>query len=466
MGGGPKDRKKKRSNARPAVRRLGQAAALGLGLAACSALEPVELAQPAEVVNTPAQFASAGGLQTQVTGNLLTLFGDPVLRAAVAESLDSNPDILQAAKRLKLAGFDLTTTGADAWPQVSGNLNASRGDPSGESVSPTLDVSWEIDIWGRQAERRRAARADKAAVAARFEATRVSVAAQMMQAWFAAIEARQQRQVEAQRLSGLRAQAENIRANYRSGIGSLDDLSAIERVVALSEASLAQREGQHNDAVRAVELLLGQYPDNDLAIPSHLPRLTATPAPGVPLSVLSARPDMQAAWQDAVAANKRIAVSQKELLPQISLTGQFGSTSADFSALSHGATIWSLASSLTAPIFEAGRRKANIEASKTRADQALLTYLQTALTAFNEVEQALDQERLLAMREARLAEAATHARATETTIETRYRAGLAGVLDLLSAQNAVFDIQSQLLAVRADRLRNRVALGLALGKGV
>ena len=466
MGGGPKDRGMTRPGGHRAARRVALVALLGFGLAACSALEPVELAPAEQVLQAPGQFTGADGLQAQVTGNLLELFADPVLRAAVAEALDSNPDILQGAKQLELAGFDLTTARADAWPQVSGNLAASRGDPAGESVSPTLDVSWEIDIWGRQADRRRAARADRAAQAARYEATRVSVAAQMMQAWFTAIEARQQQQVEAQRLKGLRAQAENIRANYRSGIGSLDDLSAIERDVALSEASLAQRRGQYNDAVRAVELLLGQYPDNDLAIPSHLPRLTATPAPGVPLAVLAARPDMRAAWQDAVAANKRIAVSQKELLPQISLTGQFGSTSADFSALSHGATVWSLASSLTAPIFEAGRRKANVEASKTRADQALLTYLQTALTAFNEVEQALDQERLLALREARLAEAVTHARATETTIETRYRAGLAGILDLLSAQNAVFDIQSQLLAVRGERLRNRVALGLALGKGV
>ena len=268
------------------------------------------------------------------------------------------------------------------------------------------------------------------------------------------------------RLKVLRTSADNTRANFRSGIGTLDDLSAIERDVALSEAALALNEGQVRDAVRAVELLLGQYPDNDLAIPSRLPRLKAAPAPGLPLAVLSERPDLQAAWKAAVAANRRIAVSQKELLPQISLTGQFGSASNDFSALSQGATVWSLASALTAPIFEAGRRKASIEASRNRADQALITYLQTALIAFSEVEHGLDQERVLARRAARLAVAVTHARATETTFETRYRAGLSTILDLLSAQNAVFDIQSQLLAVRNERLKNRVALGLALGKGV
>ncbi|KIC10863.1 hypothetical protein RA19_08950 [Leisingera sp. ANG-M1] len=456
MGGSPKTRKPRSICAVLAT----------ASLTACSALEPVALPPSKEVLNAPAQFSAPAPAGGQVTDSLLDLFDDPVLRAAVAQSQSGNLDIRQSAKRLELAGIDLTTTAADAWPQLSANVNASHGSGAGESLSPTLDVQWEVDLWGLQADRRRASRADRAAEAARHQALQDSVAAQLMQAWFDAVAAKQQQGLEARRLKVLRASAENTRANYRAGIGTLDDLSAIERDVALSQAALALNEGQTHDAVRTVELLLGQYPDNDLAIPSRLPRLKAAPAPGVPLAVLAERPDMQAAWQDAVAANRRIVVSQKELLPQISLTGQFGSTSDDFGALSHGATVWSLAAALTAPIFEAGRRKANIEASRNRADQALITYLQTALTTFSEVERGLDQERILARREARLAAAVTHARATEATFETRYRSGLSTILDLLSAQNAVFDIQSQLLAVRNERLKNRVALGLALGKGV
>ncbi|MEX0304509.1 MAG: efflux transporter outer membrane subunit [Leisingera sp.] len=456
MGGSPKTR----------TPRFFCAVLAAASLTACSTLEPVALPPAQEVLNAPAQFsapAPAGGL---LADSLLELFDDPELRAAVARSQGGNLDLRQSAKRLELAGIDLTTTAADAWPQLSGNLNASRSSGAGENLSPTLDVHWEVDLWGRQADRRRASRADRAAEAARHEALQASVAAQLMQAWFDAVAAKQQQDLERRRLTVLRASAENTRANYRAGIGTLNDLSAIERDVALSQAALALNVGQAHDAVRTVEFLLGQYPDNELAIPSHLPRLKAAPAPGLPLAVLTERPDMQAAWQDAVAANRRIAVSQKELLPQISLTGQFGSASNDFSALSHGATVWSLASALTAPIFEAGRRKASIEASRNRADQALLTYLQTALTAFSEVERGLDQERILARREARLAAAVTLARATEATFETRYRAGLSTILELLSARNAVFDIQGQLLAVRNERLKNRVALGLALGKGV
>ncbi|WP_194287214.1 TolC family protein [Tritonibacter aquimaris] len=435
-------------------------------LTACSALEPVALPSAPEVLKAPEQFSTPAQDDGQITRGLLDLFDDPVLRATVIQAQSDNLDLKQSAKRLELAGIDLATTAADAWPRLSGAVNANRGSAAGESLAPTLDVQWEVDLWGRQADRRRVSFASRAAEVARHQALQDSIAGQLMQAWFDAVAAKQQQRLEARRVKLLRSSAENTRANYRAGIGTLDDLSAIERDVALSQAALALREGQTHDAVRRVELLLGQYPDNSLEIPARLPRLKSSPKPGLPLAVMVARPDMKAAWQEAVAANRRISVSQKDLLPQISLTGQFGSVSNDFSTLSHGATVWSLASSLTAPIFEAGRRRANIEASKRRADQALITYLQTALIAFSEVERALDQERILARREARLRAAVTHARATEATFETRYRAGLSTILDLLSARNAVFDIQSQLLEVRNARLKNRVALGLALGKGV
>ncbi|KPD10615.1 efflux transporter outer membrane subunit [Phaeobacter sp. 11ANDIMAR09] len=417
-------------------------------------------------MNAPAEFSNRASLNSQITDTLLDLFDDAALRAAVTQALENNLDVLLSAKQLELAGIDLNTTKADAWPQLSGNVNASRANQAGDSLSPALDVQWEVDIWGRQSDRRFAARADQQAQIARHDAMRASTAAQLMQAWFDAVTAHKQQTLEGQRLKVLQASAQNARENYRSGIGALEDLSAIERDVALSKAALALNTGQSHDAVRGVEILLGQYPDNDLAVPAYLPRLLPAPAAGVPLTVLTNRPDMRAAWQDVVAANKRISVSQKDLLPQISITGQFGSTSSDFGALSHGATIWSLASALTVPIFQAGRLKANIASSKNRADQAVLTYLQTALTAFAEVERGLEQEHILARRETQLAAAVTHARAAETTTETRYRAGLVDILSLLSARNAVFDIQSQLWALRNARLQNRVALGLALGTGV
>lgn len=440
--------------------------ALVLGLSACASMTAPPLPDQKQLLSAPETFATTGPLSTAVVESLLVLFDDPPLRATVTQSISGNLDLQHAQLGLVLSGIESANIDRAALPTLSGNLSAQRGAAGQSSVSPTLDVRWEIDLWGQQSDQRKAARADKAAVALRHDALRASIAAQVMQAWFDAVTAKQLVNLEQQRLRVLRANVENTRASYRAGIGSLDDLSAINRDLAQTQATLALLQGQSNDATRAVELLLGEYPDNDLAIPLRLPRLNKAPAPGIPLDVLTNRPDMRAAWHELLASNNRISVAQKDLLPQITITGQSGRSASDFSGLSSGASIWSLASALTTPLFEAGRRRAEIDASKTRADQASVTYLQTALTAFSEVEHALDQERVLAQRQMRLTQAVQHARSTETTTATRYRSGLVDILDLLSARNAVFDIQSQLLAVRRDRLKNRVALALALGTGV
>ena len=144
-------------------------------LTACSALEPVALPSSQEVLNAPETFSTPVPAGGQITGSLLDLFDDPVLRAAVNQSLSGSLDLRQSAKRLELAGIDLTTTTADAWPQLSGNVNASRSRGAVESLSPTLDVQWEVDLWGRLADSRRASRADRAAETSRHQALQASV---------------------------------------------------------------------------------------------------------------------------------------------------------------------------------------------------------------------------------------------------------------------------------------------------
>ena len=136
MGGSPKNRKPRAPMRAKTARRLGSAVIAAVSLTACTALEPVELPPSKEVLNAPAQFSSPAAAGNQITESLLDLFNDQVLRAAITQALSGNLDIRQSAKRLELAGIDVTTTGTDAWPQLSGNVNASRGSAAGESISP------------------------------------------------------------------------------------------------------------------------------------------------------------------------------------------------------------------------------------------------------------------------------------------------------------------------------------------
>lgn len=440
-----------------------------LALAGCADFAPPPERDAVDRLSPPAQFAAGQSGQTELVTGLLDLFDDASLKAVVNRALANNLDIRTAALQMELAGYNAQISGAALYPSATGTFNQTRTGgtaPTGGTTRPSLDVSWEVDLWGRLRDQRGAARLDTRAQEENLRAVRASVAAQVMQGWFEYARAAQAMALEGQRLEGLKQREEFVRRNYRAGVGNLDDLAAIERDVALSEEIVLANRGTRNDAARALELLLGEYPDAVISGSPRLPKLRAAPKAGVPAQVLTERPDLRSAWAGVEAADRRIAVAQKDLLPQISLTGSLGSTSPEFSDLLSGATIWSLAGNLTAPIFDGNRRRTEILASRNRADQAWINYLQTALRAFSEVERALDQERLLRGREAELRAAVGHAQRTADLFDTRYQAGLASILDLLDAQNAVYNIRSQLLTVRTTRLNNRVALALALGKEV
>ena len=442
---------------------------IALGLSGCAQFAPPPDRDAIGDLSIPAKFEQVQSGQTRLQSDLLSLFNDKTTFEITNLALQNNLDIRAAALRMELAGYNAKITGSGLLPRLNGTAGSNRAggsSPVTQTSSTSLDVSWEVDLWGKLQDSTQAARLDSEAAAEQLQFARASVAAQTMQAWFEFVRSKQAVQLENRRLDGLRRQEDLVRQNYRAGVGNIDDLSAIKRDVALSKEVLLANQSTQDDAARALELLLGQYPDGKLTQSAKLPVLQAPPKAGIPAVVLSERPDLRAAWQQVAAADRRIKVAQKELLPNIALTGSLGSQSSDLGDLLNGATIWSLAGNLTAPIFQGGCLKTEVLASRNRADQAWVSYLQAILRAFSEVERALGQETLLRQREAELRSAVKHAQTTANLFEDRYQAGLVSILELLNAQNAVFNIQAQLLSVRTARLNNRVALALALGKGV
>jgi len=400
---------------------------------------------------------------------LTELFSDRTLTGIVDRAIANNLDVRAAALRMEQAGYVAQISTSDLVPGLSGTIGNSRAggtNTTAGTARTSLDVSWEIDLWSKLRDTGRAARDDAKAAAEQLRFAQASIAAQTMQAWFEFSRAAQAVQIEQRRLAGLKRQEDLVRRNYGAGVGNLDDLAAIERDVALANEVVLANQSTQTGAARTLELLMGEYADGRIAEAKGLPALRSAPRAGIPADVLAKRPDLRAAWQKVLAADRRIKVAQKDLLPRVSLTGSLGSQSAEFGNLLSGATIWTLAGNLTAPVFENGRRRTEILASRNRADQAWVAYLQAVLRAFSEVERGLEQETQLRLREEELRRAVKHAQIAANLFEDRYQAGLASILELLNAQNAVFDIQAQLLAIRTARLNNRVALALALGNEV
>jgi len=401
---------------------------------------------------------------------LLALFEQPELHTLIQQALDNNLDLQLAAKRIEEANYNANISTANLWPKLNGSLGRTRsrsaGDLHNTLFNGNLDVSWELDIWGRLLNQRSAAKATAKARLADFTRARDSLAAQTMQGWFNVLTAQQQVEIEQQRLTSLESIQDIIRDRYVTGLGSINDLDAAQRNSAQSKANLAQLQENLKTSKRQLQVLLNQYPNAQLLASAQLPPLQSAPAAGLPADILTQRPDLQAAWQQVLAADANAKASFKDMFPGLRLTGNLGKQSPEFSELMQQPSVWNLAGNLAAPIFNAGQLRNQYKASFSRAEQAYLNYLKVTLTAFQEVESALSQENSLAVREQALAEAVFYARRTYENASEDYGNGVINVLDLINTQLALFNTESQLLNIKNARLQNRVTLALALGQGI
>ncbi|MGH1379058.1 MAG: TolC family protein [Alphaproteobacteria bacterium] len=421
-------------------------------------------------LSAPAVFKTQQAQDSKIIHGLFDVFQDETLNALVERSLVNNLDIQLAAKQLEEAGFNAQAEWGNILPKLSGNLATNReqgvqGKLQG-TYSPSLDVSWEVDVWGKLLNQKESLDATALASVENYQAVQDSIAAQVMQGWFDVVTTEKQVMLEQSRLKNLKRSLENSRRNYESGLGALDDLGAVKRDIAQTKVTLSSNINNHNTAVRVLQVLAGEYPDGKTTLEYNLPALISSPTAGLPADLLTNRPDLRRAWQEVLAADKLVKVAHKDMFPSLSITGALGTQSSAFSDLMSGATIWSLASNMALPLFNAGQLENNMNAAQSRAEQAWIVYLNIALNAFLEVEQALDRETLLADQERQQQEAVIHAENTAKIFEDRYKNGLVSILEYLSAQNTVFDMKSQLLDFRNQRLKNRIALALAIGKGV
>jgi outer membrane protein, multidrug efflux system len=452
-----------------------------IALAACStAIEP---RRAEDVVLLPPQWQAAG----QNAGSVQELpawgelFDDGRLDALIAEAIDANRTLEAASARVERAAAQARIAGADLRPQVNATLEAGRrrqnfiGLPipgaEGRVLSNTsttfgtgLNVSWEVDLWGRLRNARDAARADAESVRADFSAAQLSIAGQVAKTWFSAIEAAEQVELAIATVESRALTAERIRRRYEAGLSPSVDLRLAESNSALAASRLQQRNRQLDAASRQLEILLGRYPAASIETANRLPDLLAPIPPGIPASLLARRPDLRVAERRVAAASARVAQARASLYPQIRLTGSGGATSTELGDLLDGDfSVWSLGAGLLQPVFQGGRLRANVDLARAAEDEALAGFAQSVLSALAEVETALFAQGALARQESALAIAAMNAVEAQRTAEQRYASGLSDFLLVLETQRQAFEAESQLLDLRRQRLASRVDLYLALG---
>jgi NodT family efflux transporter outer membrane factor (OMF) lipoprotein len=409
-------------------------------------------------------------------------FGISELDSLVNEALGTNFDLKTAIARVDQAEALARIVGADKWPQIGAGLEASRrqnvliGFPipgQAEAITTrtssfgvSLDVAWEIDLWGRIRAAEAAALADVQASWADLAGLRLSVASQAVKAWFAVIEARLQVELAEETVRSFRLSADFVRARYEEGVRSPLDLRLALANQYAAEALLELRKEILDRTVRGFEILLGRYPSGQLIAQGDLPAVEEETPPGLPSELLIRRPDLLAAERRYAASEKRVSEARRAFFPRISLTGSAGTLTAELENLVDGDfSVWSIAARLAQPIFQGGRLKGNLAQSEAVADQALAQYALSLLRAFGEVESALYAEQVLERRVERTRAAAEQSQAAQLLAERQYAAGIVDYITVLETQRRALNSQSELLSVRRERIDARVNLHLALGGG-
>jgi NodT family efflux transporter outer membrane factor (OMF) lipoprotein len=439
-------------------------------LAAC-ATSPQRSEAPA--IETPGAWTTTTEASTPTAW--LADLNAPELEALVDEALANNPSLEAAAARFAQSVAEARIAGADLMPSAGLGLDGSRqristfgpssiGGVRFENYDLALNLSWEVDLWGRLRDRSSAALARVEGSEADLQAATLSLAAQTTKAWLNVIEARQQLDLAERTAQAYRDNQEALESRFKRGLSGGFDLRRIRTQAASAEADSATRRRALDQAIRQLEIVLGRYPAGALATRATLPALPASVPAGLPAELLQRRPDLIAAERQLAAADREYRASQKERLPQISLTASGGTSSQEFNNLLDGDfSVWTLAGNLAQPIFQGGRILANIDRSASLRDQAAANYRDTALRAFLEVETTLAAEQFLRKEQATLAIAAEEATATEAMAWERYANGTGDFLSALDAQRTADAARSRLLSAANLILQNRIDLYLALG---
>ena len=445
--------------------------AVAVALGACALAEPPTTEDLAITVlpetGIPGQWASAGAGLGEVSGYWLATFADDQLDALVAEALAHNADLQAAAARVSQAEAYLGIARGGLFPAV-GALGRVGGDMGGDASGlegGVVTASWELDIWGRARYERRALEAQYVATALELEFAEQSLAGLVAKSWFLATEAVLQREIALNMVdiaTGLLGLAED---RQRIGIGSEFEVVSARASIEGYRDSLRQIELSLEQSIRALELLVGRYPAAALVPANALIVLPASvPPAGLPSELLERRPDLRAAEQRVATAFNRVQEAEAARLPTFSLTGSVSDLTSDLFVLTdRDDPTWSIGGSVFAPLFQGGALRAQVEVRNAEQQEAMANYVQTALDAFGDVENALASERALEDREVILTAMVREAQRAFELAETRYRVGAGDLRQVQEQQLTINAARTGLLRVQSERRVQRVNLHLALG---
>jgi NodT family efflux transporter outer membrane factor (OMF) lipoprotein len=407
-------------------------------------------------------------------------FGDPVLTQLVEDALRANLNVKLAIAGLRQARAAQGIAAAALWPSLSAfaayqrESNQHESSPASPGQALNLyqagfDAAWELDFFGGQRRNVESAKANAQAAVEGLRDAQVSIAAEVALDYIQLRSYQQQIVVARNNLKAMQDTAEIVRQKATPGFDCELDIANADANVATMEAQIPVLETSAGQSIYALSVLLAKPPADlleQLQPTGKIPDVPAKIPAGLPSDLLRRRADIRQAEAQLHSATAQIGVATAALFPQFSLTGALGVQSAQLSALTTNAgRVYSGGPSVTWQIFQGGAIISNIHMQEALRDQAFITYQQTVLAAFQDVENALvafnkEQQHHKSLKDS------VEANAKAVDLSTKlYTAGLIEFLNVLSAQNALYNAQNALTQSNGNMAADIIALYKALGGG-
>lgn len=448
---------------------------VGVALGGCRiAVQP----PPASTLNVPPAWRAPAEVGPNagvaVEANWWRAFGDPALDTLVAQALANNGDIRTARSRLQEYQARIRVAASSQAPSLTAGITPGRARAIGPlgtpiestSVQGNVQAAYELDPFGRLENATQAARFDYASQQAAADAVALSVAANTASGYL--------------NLRGLDAQLALARATLQSRVRSLElarrqfevgyssrlELSQAEAEYRTTAAVVPQLERSITQQENALAVLAGASPGAVVRGGDFAALRVPAIQPGLPSELLRRRPDVAQAERAVAALDASLAVARDQMLPALRLTASVGAYAHNLpDLLGAGTTLWSVGGSILAPIFDAGRLRAQADISASLRDRAVFAYESVVRNALAETENALTAVQRL-REQLEQAEARRVATAEVLRIaHNRYRNGYSSYLEELDAQRNAFTAENNVLQLRASYLAAHVDLYRALGGG-
>jgi len=433
----------------------------------------------------------------QLTGNWWSMFNDPKLEEFIGAIEENSPNLKTIINNRKIALQNAKINGSGVFPTLNPSLNSSKSeqnlsgfgfgeffsnmnggqDSSGETSSNnevitfdsesyglSLNLQWEIDVWGRLLNARRAAFKEYESLDYELSYLAFSTIVRSTQTYFQAIEASEQLIIAEESYASLVRIRDLVQDRFKRGIKSSLDFRLAETSVSTAKIVIEDRKNQLHSLNRNLEIMSGDYPAGILIsnhiLPDTIPEISA----GIPADIITRRPDIKALVLRVEAAGLNLSQAKRNLLPGLTLNGSVGTSAKKLEDIfNEDNSVWSLSTGVVSPLFNGGKLKSAVKIQKIVVENAKQELIQGLLLAFSEIETILYLEESIKVKLDAIRNAVNQSESAYLLSTERYDKGVTTLESVLNSQRQYNDIRSRYLSLKRQRIENRLSLLLAIG---